>query len=148
MLQNEKEPSIFCLQEPYYTKNGFLMGIPKNYKTFGIRNSRGIIICHNSIDLIFSNEFSSEDLTVCFMNSSNRYFASIYLDIHRDPVHPKMIEMAEYFALSKSNAIFCIDSNAHSAAFWNSSDTNSRGESIELFCMMYNAHVLNKGTIQ
>ena len=146
MLQNEKEPSIFCLQEPYYSPNGFLTGIPKNYKTFGIRNSRGIIICHNSIDLIFSNEFSSEDLTVCFMNSSNRYFASIYLDIHRDPVHPKMIEMAEYFALSKSNAIFCLDSNAHSAAFWNSSDTNSRGESIELFCMTYNAHVLNRGT--
>ena len=30
MLQKEKQPSIFCLQEPYYTKNGLLTGIPKN----------------------------------------------------------------------------------------------------------------------
>ena len=59
-----------------------------------------------------------------------------------------MIEMAEYFALSKSNAIFCIDSNAHSAAFWNSSDTNSRGESIELFCMTYNVQWWKKQTSQ
>ena len=55
MLQNEKQPSIFCLQEPYYSKYGRLTGIPKNYKCFGIKKSRSIIISHDSIDLIFSN---------------------------------------------------------------------------------------------
>lgn len=147
MLQKEKQPSIFCLQEPYYTKNGLLTGIPKNYRWFGSSNSRGIILAHSSIDLIYSNEFSAEDITVCYMNSSNRFFASIYLDIHKDPIHPKMIEMAEYFAVSKSSALLCLDSNAHSEAFWNSFDTNARGESIELFCMTYNAYVLNRGSI-
>ena len=44
MLQNEKQPSIFCLQEPYYSKYGRLTGIPKNYKFFGINMSRSIII--------------------------------------------------------------------------------------------------------
>ena len=57
-----------------------------------------------------------------------------------------MIEMAEYFAISNSNAIFCIDSNAHSEAFWNSKDTNARGISYEMYIMTYNAFVLNVGS--
>ena len=54
MLQNEK-PSIFCIQEPYYTKNGTLSGIPKNYKWFGNKSSRGIILYHVSIYLLMSS---------------------------------------------------------------------------------------------
>ena len=100
MLSNES-PSIYCIQEPYCTNLGFPANVPKNYNAFGVTNSRAIILAHVSIDLIFSNEFSTEDITVCFMNSSKRYIASIYLDILKDPIHPLMIKMAEYFAKSK-----------------------------------------------
>ena len=144
LLNREKTPSIFMIQEPYYLKNK-LVGIPKKYKYFGVPKSRAIIIAHESLDLIYSNEFSTEDITVCFMNSSNRYFASIYLDIHKEPVHPYMIKMAEYFATSKCNAIWCLDSNAHSDLWGLIGDqsTNSRGESLEFFIMSYNVHILN-----
>ena len=144
LLNREKTPSIFMIQEPYYFKNK-LVGIPKNYKIFGVPKSRAIIIAHESLDLIYSNEFSTEDITVCFMNSSNRYFASIYLDILKDPIHPYMIKMAEFFASSKCNAIWCLDSNAHSELWGTIGDqgTNSRGESLEFFIMSYNAYILN-----
>ena len=85
MLSNES-PSIYCIQEPYCTNLGFPANVPKNYNAFGVTNSRAIILAHVSIDLIFSNEFSTEDITVCFMNSSKRYIASIYLDILKDPI--------------------------------------------------------------
>ena len=146
MLLNES-PSIYCIQEPYCTNLGFPANVSKNYNAFGVTNSRAIILAHVSIDLIFSNEFSTEDITVCFMNSSKRYIASIYLDILKDPIHPLMIKMAEYFATSKKNAIWCMDSNAHSSALWNSSDTNNRGEILEFFIMSHCAHVLNEGSV-
>ena len=92
MLINEKNPCIFCLQEPYYNKHGSLVGIPKNYNVFGLPRSRACIIASKDVDLIFSNEFSTNDITVCFMNSSKRYFVSLYLDIHKDPIHSLMIK--------------------------------------------------------
>ena len=147
MLINEKNPCIFCLQEPYYNKHGSLVGIPKNYNVFGLPRSRACIIASKDVDLIFSNEFSTNDITVCFMNSSKRYFASLYLDIHKDPIHPLMIKMAEYFNTTKTKALWCMDSNAHSSAFWNSSETNKRGEVLELFIMTHCAHVLNEGNV-
>ena len=64
-------------------------------------------------------------MTVCYMNSSTKFFESINLDIHRDPIHAKMIKMAEHFAVSKSSALLCLDSNVQSEAFWNSFDTNA-----------------------
>ena len=148
MLLHEKTPSIFMIQEPYYFKNR-LVGIPKNYKSFGVPKSRAIIIAHESLNLIFSNEFSTEDITVCLSTLGNRYFASIYLDIHKDVIHPNMTKMAEFFAISKSNALWCLDSNAHSN-LWGllgTQTTNIRGETLEYFLMTHSAYLLNDGQL-
>ena len=147
MLLNEKNPCIFLLQEPYYNKYGSLVGIPKSYNVFGLFKSRAIIVARNDVDLIFSNEFSTEDITTCYMNSSKRYFSSLYLDIDKDPIYPLMTKMAEYFNDTKTKALWCMDSNAHSEAFWRSKDTNKRGEILEIWILTHCAYVLNEGNI-
>lgn len=142
----EKKHAIYLVTEPFYFKNR-LCGIPKGFKTFGEKNSRAIIIAHESIDLIYCNELSTKDITVCLNNSSKRYFASIYLDILEDPIHPYLTKMADFFTISNCNAILGIDSNSHSEAFWNSLDTNSRGQKLEEFILSYDMAVLNKGNV-
>lgn len=141
----EDRVSLYLLQEPYYYKSK-LIGIPRGYVAFGEKDSRAIIIAHESLNLIYVNEFSSKDMTVCLFETESikRFYISMYLDIHMEPVSSNMITFADFLAESNGNAIFGIDSNAHSS-FWNSEDTNSRGQKLEEFILTYNMYVLNEG---
>ena len=142
LMSQKKE--IFCLQEPYYYRNR-MVGIPKDYKVYGETNSRAAILAPSSFELIYVNEYSCKDITLCYMTSSNWYFASIYLDIHEDPVHPYFEKMVDYFNSINANAVFCIDTNSHSY-LWNSRDENERGEKLTDFILSSNLIVLNEGS--
>ena len=135
--------NVYLVQEPYKYKNRFV-DIPIGFKTYGTDKSRAIIIAHKDMELIFSNELSTDDVTVCYMNNTNRYFASIYLDIHKETVDNFLTKIADFFTATKANAILGIDSNAHSV-LWGEDETNPRGEALEEFIMSYNITLLNKG---
>ena len=143
LMLSDKNPVVYLLQEPYYNRYGRLVGIPGGYNTYGEKKSRAIIIAPDFMNLVYSHEFSTADITVCLFNKKT-YIMSGYLDILKDPIHPCMVQLADYVASSGCDAIYGLDSNSHSV-LWNSAESNNRGKSLEDFILSYNLDVCNQG---
>ena len=140
-----EKPSIYLIQEPYL-RNGSPVGIPKGYDAFGEKGSRAMIFAPSSMNLVYSHEFSTLDITVCLINNgpSMTFIVSGYLDIHKEPIHPYLEKLAEYVSLVNGKAILGLDSNSHSV-LWNSDESNTRGLQVEEFIMSYDMTVCNQG---
>ena len=144
-LIRDTRPVLYLLQEPVYYKKR-LASIPKGFQAYGERTSRAIIIAPDAANLIYVNQFSGDDITVCLINSGTikRFIVSVYLDLHKDTIHPLLQKLVDSLTANGENAIIGMDSNAHSS-LWNSGDTNKRGEDLEQFILCYNMHICNIG---
>ena len=121
-LTSDKEPVLYLLQEPVYYRDR-LASIPQGFQAFGEKKSRAIIIAPAITNLIYVPEFSDDDITVCLLNSGKitRYIVSLYSDIHKGTIHPKLLELADFLADTNGNAIIGMDSNSWSVlCLWNS----------------------------
>ena len=105
MIQGEN--NIYLVQEPYKYKNK-VIDIPAGFKTFGTEKSRAIIIAHKEMNFIYSNELSKDDVTVCYMNNTKKYFASIYSNIHKQAVDNFLIKIIIELKITLQNALYNI----------------------------------------
>lgn len=148
LTKENKIDIIYLIQEPYYYQSR-ITGLPRGFKVFGAKNSRAIIIAHERMNLAFCQEFTCDDHTTCLISMKNmsRYISSIYLDILKAAPGSQMEKMCETLSQLNANAVFGIDSNAHST-LWNADESNPRGEAMEDFIMQHNIAVLNKGCVK
>ena len=146
LMSTDKKPVVYLMQEPYYNRYGRLVGIPVGYNAFGEKKSRAIIVAPSFMNLVYSHEFSTADITVCLLDLGNEktFIMSGYLDIKKDPVHPFLVKLADNVVSSNGQAIYGLDANSHSV-LWNSADSNSRGLDLEDFIMSYNLDICNQG---
>ena len=144
-LIRDTSPVLYLLQEPIYYKNRWA-SIPNGFQAYGERKSRAIVIAPDAANLIYVNQFSDDDITVCLLNSGTikKFIVSVYLDIYKDTIHPLLQKLVDSLTANRENAIIGMDSNAHSI-LWNSGDTNKRGEDLEQFILCYNMHFCNIG---
>ena len=148
MINNPND--VYLIQEPYYSNKKRVTGLPRGYKVFGTQkgSSRAIIICPPSINVFACDELSNNDhCTVCLINTGTDekiYLSSIYLDIELPTISPMLTKICDFYFINNCQAYLGLDTNAHSV-FWNSPDSNKRGEDLEDFILNYNLKVLNTG---
>ena len=54
MISKGEISNIYLVQEPYRLKNGLIPGLPRDFKIYGTRSSRAIIIAHSKVPLFYS----------------------------------------------------------------------------------------------
>ena len=148
LMSQESSDCIYLITEPYLNK-GHVKGVPSNYKVYGTQNCRAIIIAPKNLPLFYSHELSNKDCCVCIYDDGKKQkcFSSIYLDgTYKDSVDRNLITLCDYITDTKVDGILAFDSNSHSV-LWGSSDTDERGEQIEMLCAQYNLEILNSGNV-
>ena len=139
--------AIYLVQEPPKLRKGQLAGLPRNYSFYGLSGSRAIIIAPKILPLFLSHELTAKDHTVCLYEVGNYklFLCSSYLDgTYKNIISRELINMADFFADTKANAIIGLDTNAHSVA-WSCETSDSRGADFEEFIVQHNFSVLNVG---
>ena len=103
-LIRDTRPVLYLLQEPVYYKKR-LASIPKGFQAYGERTSRAIIIAPDAANLIYVNQFSGDDITVCLINSGTikRFIVSVYLDLHKDTIHPLLQKLADSLCFDRNS---------------------------------------------
>ena len=148
MISKGEISNIYLVQEPYRLKNGLIPGLPRDFKIYGTRSSRAIIIAHSKVPLFYSSELSSKDFTVCLYESEGikKFFVSCYLDITMPVISDELTKIVDSITDSNIPGLIGMDSNSHST-MWNCRDTNSRGRALENLIFQYNLEILNKGSL-
>ncbi len=146
----DKVEQIWLVQEPH-TYNKKVTVKLKGFRTYAkqARNrNRTCILAKQDINLLLNEELSSDDFTVCVLESKdlNLILASGYLDIEKPVIQEELTKIVEYSREKGFNLVIGLDSNAWSTS-WGMESANERGIGLEEFMAVNNLYVANEGRI-
>ncbi|MCP3663266.1 MAG: reverse transcriptase-like protein [Gammaproteobacteria bacterium] len=156
-LNDFKKPVIGLIQEPYLLHGEVrVLGNFRNSRLFykkGTVGPRACIVVGPGISATALPDFFSRDLVAVQVsyktgNSIKEVIiCSAYFASEKTVPTPDFRRLVNYCQANRLPLVMGCDANAHNAALWGSTDTNKRGEDLELFLTSTHLDVLNRGRI-
>ena len=135
-------------QEPNVGMLNTLRRVGKLFHVSGAqrRRIRSIIYQKNpNYDCTVIPEFSTNDIVTIQLEGQDTVLCSAYLDSKILPAWPAVLtSLSAFCKMRKLKLVIGADCNGHSS-FWNSPDTNRRGEDIEIGIIQNDLFVHNQG---
>ena len=145
-ITRSNQDILFLIQEPYLWK-GKIPGLPHTYNMLGSTNSpRAVCLAPKHFPLFLLERYTDRDTASLLFKEGDFecYFFSLYCDGELPTISNRVIEISDFLEEKNANAIFGLDSNAHSVLYSDITQSCSRGVKIEEHIMNYDLKLLNR----
>ena len=145
-IARSNQDCLYLLQEPYLYK-GKIPSLPHTYSMLGSNTSpRAVCLAPKHWPVILLEKYTDRDTaSLLFKEGSFEcYFFSIYCDGEKPTISNLVINICDYLEEKNANAIFALDSNAHSVLYSDIEQSCPRGIHIEEHVSNYSLEILNR----